>query len=226
MRSAKWGCITYDTCRSRIMAALVDGGVVAAISPVHDSDTWTDHDVAVHAASWTRRRGHWLGDLHHCAVDRWQDAVWMETPDGPPREMPVVGESKKSHVHVLVRWGGACTRERTIERLSALGIDVAMAQPVHSWDAALRYMAHLDSPDKAEYRAEDILTVGAPSVRALREPAATVDVSYAVGRILAMRSPTVAVLVSSLAQDGDEPMLRWVSGHMPLVTQLVGCGAG
>lgn len=208
------------------MAALVEGAVVAAISPVHDQDAWTDHDLALHAASWTRRRGCWLGDARHCAVERWQDAVWMETPDGPPREMPAVGEKKKSHVHVLVRWSGACTRERTIERLSALGVEVAMAQPVHSWDAALRYLAHLDSAEKAAYDASEILTVGAPSVRALREPAATVDTAYAVGRIIAMHAATTAELVARLADDGDESMLRWVAGHVPLVTQLVGVTFG
>ena len=224
-RSSKWAGIVYEehAPRSQIMRGLVELAVVAAVSPVHDRDVVTAQDRARRCARWIRGCGHWLADRGGHAVDPPELAYRLMDGDGIGADLPDLGAPKKAHFHVLVRWVSPVTLDTHLSRLSAVGIDMTVAQPVHSWDAALRYLAHLDSPEKVPYDPGQILTVGAPSVQALRDRSsgslACVD---AVGQILALHQPTVAGLIQTLVEAGDETLLRWVSGHIPLVQTIIG----
>lgn len=224
-RSSKWSGIVYEehVTRPQLMRGLVELATVAAVSPVHDRDVVTAQDRARRCARWVKGHGHWLADASGHAVDTPELAYRLMDGDGIGADLPDLGEHKKAHYHVLVRWTSPVTLDTHLARLSAVGIDMTVAQPVHSWDAALRYLAHLDSPEKAAYDPGAILTVGAPSVKALRDRSsaglACVD---AVGQILALRQPTVSGLIHVLVEAGDETLLRWVSGHIPLVQTIIG----
>lgn len=116
--------------------------IKAVISPIHDRDLFTGQDVW----DWcVRHIDPETGDLDHNYLD----------------VAPFVGKPKKPHCHV----GILVTAQKTAEEFSALFEDL---MPVRAsiWDKMLdyesfvRYLAHLDSPEKAQYSPFDVRAFG------------------------------------------------------------------
>lgn len=64
------------------------------------------------------------------------------------------GEPKKPHYHVVLSFSGPKSYEQVKEITDKLNTTVP--QKCHSVRGAVRYMAHLDNPEKAQYSTSDI----------------------------------------------------------------------
>ena len=65
------------------------------------------------------------------------------------------GELKKAHFHVLFRSNRSYTPNGVAY---TLGVPLSALCNVKSWKAAVRYMVHLDDPEKYPYPFEDIVS--------------------------------------------------------------------
>ena len=68
------------------------------------------------------------------------------------------GELKKPHYHGVLSFEGKKSYRQVVNLVSDLGCSTAKV--CNSLHNALRYLAHLDNPDKAEYSVEDVRTFG------------------------------------------------------------------
>lgn len=64
------------------------------------------------------------------------------------------GEYKEPHYHVLIDFGDSVTQDHAREVISSL--DCVGCDVVRSVRSYVRYMCHLDNPDKAQYPPEDM----------------------------------------------------------------------
>lgn len=74
------------------------------------------------------------------------------------KDINPTGEPKKAHWHVIVSYDSVKTPEQAAE-VSAL-LHCPSPEVVHSIRASVRYLAHMDNPDKAAYDRADIRTYG------------------------------------------------------------------
>lgn len=68
------------------------------------------------------------------------------------------GESKKAHYHVLFCFEGVKTKEQVnqiVTKIGGVGLEV-----VNSLRGYARYLCHLDNPDKAQYKTENVKQFG------------------------------------------------------------------
>lgn len=126
-----WG-ISYGS----LLAWLDDLHMPCACSPVHNRDRYTELDVA----KWLRDHSKDDGSIDKRAID-----------EGVPR----TDQQKKDHVHVLLCSGGALTAAQWAEKFEGFH-DVNYFLRVNSVPSMLRYFAHMDSPDKAQYSSMDV----------------------------------------------------------------------
>lgn len=68
------------------------------------------------------------------------------------------GEYKKPHRHVLFAFDGVKSRAQVAELCKQIG--GAGCEAINSLYAQVRYLTHMDSPDKAQYSTLDVLTFG------------------------------------------------------------------
>lgn len=66
------------------------------------------------------------------------------------------GEKKKPHHHVILQWDGPTTYSNAKKHMEAFG-GVIQPRKIASLRGAVRYLCHLDSPDKAPYSQEDVI---------------------------------------------------------------------
>ncbi len=64
------------------------------------------------------------------------------------------GEPKKPHYHLLLHYSSLKSRRQFVEDVKHLG--AVGAENIRSLGASVRYLAHMDSPDKAKYSPDDI----------------------------------------------------------------------
>lgn len=64
------------------------------------------------------------------------------------------GEHKKEHYHVIIMFDGVKTIEQAKEVLESIG--GVGCEIVKSLRGYARYLCHLDNPDKAQYKVEDV----------------------------------------------------------------------
>lgn len=67
----------------------------------------------------------------------------------------LTGELKKAHFHVLITYSSVKTFEQVKELTDSLKSTIP--QKCKSVKGSVRYMAHLDNPDKAQYEIKDIV---------------------------------------------------------------------
>mgnify|MGYP000849114105 CR=1 FL=1 len=78
------------------------------------------------------------------------------------------GELKKPHWHVMLMFGGVKTYDQVKEITDQ--INCPRPERCHNAKAMVRYMAHLDNPDKAQYKIEDIRAYGGVDLQELLRP--------------------------------------------------------
>lgn len=120
-----------------LLAWLDDLHMPCCCSPVHDKDTFTAEDVH----KWVS--GHTDKETGKVSEDAIKDGL------------PVEGQHKKSHVHVLLTAHGPMTAEWWEQKFEGFH-EVGFWQAVNSVPSMMRYFAHMDSPEKHQYNAMEI----------------------------------------------------------------------
>lgn len=101
------------------------------------------------------------------------DDLHIEWVESPLHEFDVNadGEVKKAHWHVLVMFGGVKSYEQVLEISQALNCPVP--QKCHNAKSMVRYMAHMDNPDKHQYSISEIIAHGGVDLADLLKPSSS-----------------------------------------------------
>lgn len=129
------------------LLSFLDGlHVMCAVSPVHDKDVYTSEDVR----KWVDKR---IDPDYYQFISEDLEKV---------RELaPRVGDRKKPHVHVLLKFDGPKSRESLSELMAPfVSISPTKWEKVEKFGSYLRYLAHLDTPEKHQYSALDVKGFG------------------------------------------------------------------
>lgn len=110
------------------------------------------------------------------APDNWRALLdelhieWVESP-WHDRDVNADGQPKKKHKHILLLFGGVKSYEQVLEVTSSLNSPIP--QRVHNAKAMVRYMAHLDNPEKAQYNPSEIVSHGGVDIAELLRPSSS-----------------------------------------------------
>lgn len=107
-------------------------------------------------------------------IDSWH-IEWVESPLHDS-DINADGSPKKPHYHILLLFGGIKSYEQVLELIQPLNCPIPTR--VHNAKALVRYMAHLDNPDKAQYRIDDILSHGGVDIADLLKPSSSERYTY------------------------------------------------
>lgn len=106
-------------------------------------------------------------------VDGWVDLLQKEFAKlviSPlhDKDINLDNEEKKSHYHVMIMYDGV----KSYKQVSQLSKSVNGTNPqvVGSAKGLVRYMLHLDNPEKAQYNAQDILYFNGVDINELLKP--------------------------------------------------------
>lgn len=103
----------------------------------------------------------------------WRDVLdgehvqWVESPLHD-KDADEDGAVKKAHIHILLMFDGVKTYKQVLEITEAIGATVP--QKCGSARGLVRYMAHMDNPEKYQYAKSDIVGHGGADVFKLLEP--------------------------------------------------------
>lgn len=107
-----------------------------------------------------QRTRNWTFVLYEDSVPlNWSDILdeqhieWIESP-WHDKDFNANGEPKKKHKHIALLFGGVKSYEQVKEITDKLNCPIP--QRCHNIKALVRYMAHLDNPEKAQYNVSDI----------------------------------------------------------------------
>ena len=107
------------------------------------------------------------------APENWRSIIddmhieWIESPLHE-NDVNANGEKKKAHWHVLLMFGGVKSYEQVVELCEAL--NCPRPERCHNAKAMVRYMAHLDNPEKAQYNISDIVPHGGVDIAEMLRP--------------------------------------------------------
>lgn len=124
----------------------------------------------------TRTRNWTVVVYPESAPENWRDIIdemhieWVESPLHDS-DINATGEKKKPHWHVLLMFGGVKSYEQVMELCQDL--NCPRPERCHNSKAMVRYMAHLDNPDKAQYSISDIISHGGVDIAELLRPNAS-----------------------------------------------------
>ena len=128
-------------------------------------------------SSPNERTRNWTVVLYpESAPSDWRDYLdeqhieWIESPlhefDTDP-----TGEIKKPHYHIALLFGGVKSYEQVLSFVEPLKCPIP--KRVHNIKALVRYMAHLDNPDKYQYGLEGIICHGGVEIDELLKPSSS-----------------------------------------------------
>lgn len=106
-------------------------------------------------------------------VENWKEILeklYLPTVISPLHDKDINpdGSSKKPHYHILLMFRGVKSYNQILEITEQL--NATIPQLVHSAKGLVRYMAHLDNPDKAQYEISDIESLGGIDLSELLKP--------------------------------------------------------
>lgn len=110
------------------------------------------------------------------APENWRDRLddfhigWVESPLHDS-DYNSNGEPKKPHWHVVLLFNGVKTYEQVKEITDS--INAPIPQRCHDARATVRYMAHLDNPEKAQYSISDIRSHGGVDIADMLRPSSS-----------------------------------------------------
>lgn len=110
------------------------------------------------------------------APENWRDIIdeehiqWVESPLHE-KDINPDGEIKKPHWHILVLYESVKTYEQVKELTDKL--HTTIPQKAASVKGMVRYMAHLDNPEKAQYSITEIIGHGGVDITALLRPSSS-----------------------------------------------------
>lgn len=186
-KTSRWAFLFTPERHALVVDALKACGFQAAISPLHDMDVWDRPAIINYLKSWSGRR-HGAKFFYEDDFDgigfSYDDCLLnVETPhfvvwpvaQAKPKDkeaysvtddglfcftaLPSPGDKKKPHFHAQVNLDYAHSRDTFLGKLGLPEECFYYWEPVNSWSGLLRYYAHMDSPDKAQYRPTDIQSI-------------------------------------------------------------------
>lgn len=92
---------------------------------------------------------------------------WIESP-WHDKDINANGEKKKKHKHILLLFQGKKSYEQIKDITDKLNAPIP--QRCHNAKSMVRYMAHLDNPEKAQYCSSDIKGHGGVDVAEMLRP--------------------------------------------------------
>jgi len=110
------------------------------------------------------------------APDNWRSILddehieWIESPLHD-KDLNADGQPKKPHIHILLLFGGVKSYEQVVDITERLNQPIP--QRCHNAKALVRYMAHLDNPEKAQYSQSDIIGHGGVDLAELLRPSSS-----------------------------------------------------
>lgn len=110
------------------------------------------------------------------APDNWRNILddmhieWVESPLHD-KDINANGEVKKAHYHIIFMFGGVKTYEQVKEITDKLNAPIP--QRCHNAKSMVRYMAHLDNPEKAQYSVSDIKAHGGVDLAEMLRPSSS-----------------------------------------------------
>ena len=117
------------------------------------------------------RTRNWAAVIYpESAPENWREILdeehieWIESPLHEFDVNPGTGETKKAHWHILLAFDGVKSYEQVCEILKPLNCPIP--KRVQSMRGAVRYMAHLDNPEKWQYNPAEIVGHGGIDVQA------------------------------------------------------------
>lgn len=108
------------------------------------------------------------------APENWRDLIddihieWVESPLHDRDINPGTNEPKKPHWHVLLLFPGSKSYEQVLEITTSIKATIPI--PCQSVSGTIRYMAHLDNPEKAQYSLSDIRSHGGADLQSYLKP--------------------------------------------------------
>lgn len=111
------------------------------------------------------------------APSNWRDILddlhieWVESPLHDMDVNPGTGELKKPHWHVLLLFGSVKTYEQVCEVIAPLNCPIP--RRCFSVKGNIRYMIHLDNPDKYQYDQAGIVAHGGYDIADAFKPSAS-----------------------------------------------------
>lgn len=101
------------------------------------------------------------------------DELQIEWVESPLHEFDTnaTGELKKPHWHILLLFGGVKSYEQVVEIVEPFKCPAP--QRCHSAKGCVRYMAHLDNPEKFQYSVADIKAHGGVDLAELLRPSSS-----------------------------------------------------
>lgn len=129
----------------------------------------------------TRTRNWTVVVYPESAPNNWRDIIdewhieWVESPLHD-KDLNPNGEPKKAHYHILLMFGGVKTYEQVVELIQPLNCPIPIK--VHNAKSLVRYMAHLDNPDKVQYDISKIISHGGVDVMDLLKPSSGERYTY------------------------------------------------
>lgn len=111
------------------------------------------------------------------APENWRELIddlhieWIESPLHDRDVNSSTGEIKKAHYHVDLLFSGLKTYEQVVEVIEPLNCPIP--KRTLSVKGSVRYMAHLDNPEKFQYDPADIVAHGGVDLADLLKPSAT-----------------------------------------------------
>ena len=132
--------------------------------------------------STDRRTRNWVFIVYpESAPENWEDILnenhiqWICSPLHD-KDINPTGEVKKPHWHVIVLFEGVKTYTQVKEISDS--VMAAPPKPVASLKAHVRYFAHLDNPEKAQYSIADIRPYGGVDIANLLTPSSAERYTY------------------------------------------------
>jgi hypothetical protein len=124
----------------------------------------------------TRTRNWTIVLYPESAPENWREIIddmhieWIESPLHD-KDLNATGEPKKPHWHVLLMFGGVKSYEQVKELTGALNAPIP--ERCHNAKAMVRYMVHMDNPEKAQYSQSDIRAHGGVDLAELLRPSSS-----------------------------------------------------
>lgn len=100
---------------------------------------------------------------------------WVESP-WHDKDVNATGEPKKKHKHICLCYDGVKTYEQVKEITDMLHSPIP--QRCHSLKGSIRYFVHLDNPEKAQYKLEDIIAHGGFDLAEMFRPTTSERYTY------------------------------------------------
>jgi len=107
------------------------------------------------------------------AIDGWREVLnsefvqWVESPLHNKDTNPD-GTIKKEHIHVLMMYDGVKSYDQVLEVTES--INATVPQKCGSAKGLVRYMLHLDNPEKYQYDKGDIRAYGGADIEDMLKP--------------------------------------------------------